>query len=219
MPGDNEFRRLGEFKKIGHRFFSPFRHVAALRPAGNGDLAARLRRLEDELAVRDAFTRYHYFYDMGDTDAIAALFAQDAILVNPRGTYIGRDQVRANYQFLVDRPGPVFHYATNVLVRVSDDGGEAWLTAFLWLVYTIKTAEAVADPREPSAGGGSYAIRWRKVDGAWLISESRLTLNYRVGFAPAAVGLRQAAPEPDLQESSRDWLDSDPDVAWPTRTR
>ncbi|AKS32115.1 nuclear transport factor 2 family protein [Mycolicibacterium goodii] len=215
MPIQNGNGQFARLKQLGNTVFGPFVQIAQAKPTRAATLEASLGRLEDELAIRDAFGRYHYFYDCGDADSVANLFTEDAVLVNPRGTYIGRAAVKRNYEFLMSRSGPVFHYATNVTVRVSEsDPDQAHSTAFLWCVHS--TGEDDRGRATTIGGaGGTYAIEWRRHDGEWLMAASRLTLNYRVGFTSPAGSTSALPPAPDLAESSTDWLRHDPDFAWP----
>src|SRR5215813_5459136 len=70
------------------------------RPVGT-TVESRLRLLEDERAVHDVLTRYTHFYDAGDIDGVMSVFHPDCTLVNPRGTYVGREAIRRNYAFLI----------------------------------------------------------------------------------------------------------------------
>jgi len=206
-----------ELKALGTSVFGPMLNLARRPAPRETDDARTLRRLRDELAIRDAFTHYHYFYDAGDADAIAELFTEDAVLVNPRGTYVGRAAIRDNYGFLVSRPGPVFHYATNVLVRLDDDGRSAWLTSFLWCGVAVASSTS-APPDGINGGGGSYSIRWRKEDGAWRMAASRLAWNFTVGFgAPHPSTETAVPPVPRIAETSTQWQADDPNYAWPQR--
>lgn len=207
--------RLASLKQLGGTVFGPFVHIAQSKPTSTAALEARVRRLEDEIAIRDAFSRYHYYYDCGDAESIAGLFTEDAVLVNPRGTYVGRDAVKRNYVYLVNRSGPVFHYATNITVRVDEDEpDEALLTAFLWCVNSVGQDEDGRATRI-GAGGGTYAVKWHRFDGTWLMAASRLTLNYKVGFTSPGGAKPGDPPEPDVAESSTDWLRDDPEFTWP----
>lgn len=38
-----------------------------------------------------------YYYDAAEIENIRTVFADDCVVVNPRGTYIGKEQIRQNY--------------------------------------------------------------------------------------------------------------------------
>jgi ketosteroid isomerase-like protein len=93
------------------------------------DVEKRLQRLEDELALHDLLSRYTYFYDGNDLDGVMSVFDDDCKLVNPRGSYFGKDAIRENYAHLISTRRFSFHAATNIAIRFLDDG-DAVMSAF-----------------------------------------------------------------------------------------
>jgi ketosteroid isomerase-like protein len=169
----------------------------------SGDLARRVQRLEDELALRDLLNTYTYYYDGSDLEGVVSVFTEDATLVNPRGTYVGAQAIRTNYAYNISNRKLSFHYASNVVVRVSEDGKEAAISAFY-------NAASVYASRSLASNGGSYSIRARKTAAGWKIAEMRITYNYRARLAadnPADT--LKPFPTPTRPESSKDWIGPD----------
>jgi ketosteroid isomerase-like protein len=101
------------------------------------ELEARLRRAEDELAIRDCIVRYGLAVDLGEADAVADCFTPDAefdvgggasqVDAN-RTVYRGRDQIKRNlvlgagHQSLLPNSA---HTIGPVLVQVEGDRATA----------------------------------------------------------------------------------------------
>ena len=163
------------------------------------DAEARLQRLEDELAVRDLLVRYTYFYDGKDLDGTMSVFDDECKLVNPRGSYFGKDAIRANYKHLISTRKFSFHAASNVAVRFLDNG-DAVMTAF-YNSIGIYPSGSIA------MVGGTYADKLSKKSGEWKIIERRITYNYRSRLAAEnPFDAAKPAPTPTHPETSRDWI-------------
>jgi ketosteroid isomerase-like protein len=171
--------------------------VARLPRSQPATVEARLRLIEEEQAARDLLVRYTYFYDAGDLEGVMSVFHDDGVLINPRGTYAGKDAIRRNYAFLISLSKIVFHLAPNVLVRVADDYEQAWMTAYYYGI-------AVAPDGKLIATAGTYADRLAKTGSGWQIIARRITYNFRNSLTPQPPTDMPAAPTPSRAESSRD---------------
>lgn len=184
--------RLERFAAFARGRWRPFRTLAAPD-------SARLP-VAEELAVRDVVTRYATCLDAGDLPALVALFDPDAILVNPRGTFAGRDAIERNFGWLIAHPRTVQHHVTNVLVRAL--GGDAWLTAYFQTTSTNASGEL-------RWSAGSYAMRLRGAGAGWRIADMRISDEYvhllKPGSGAAAAGAAGPPPEPTDVVSSVDW--------------
>ena len=179
--------------------------LARRRPERRSSLLERLRSIEEEAAVRDVLTRYTYFYDGADLDGVMSVFHDDCVLINPRGTYVGKNAIRRNYAFLISLSKIVLHFATNVMVRFSKDGKDAWMTAYYYGV-------AATPDRKLIATAGTYADHLVKVKDDWRILERRITYNMRHRLPPAPPGRMAGAPTPTRKQSSRDIVGSDSEM-------
>jgi 3-phenylpropionate/cinnamic acid dioxygenase small subunit len=65
-------------------------------------LRDRLARLEDLEAARGLLHAYATVLDDPDEDTVAALFAEEGVLTNARGTYRGRDEVAKGFRIAFD---------------------------------------------------------------------------------------------------------------------
>jgi hypothetical protein len=178
-------------------------HALARAPRPRPEsIEERLELIEGELAARDVLCRYAYFYDGKDLDRLMSVFHPEAKLVNPRGTYVGADAIRANYEFLMGLFRMVFHYAPNVMVRLLADGS-AWVTSYLFSV-------GVVGEEGFNANCSSYVARLVH-QGDWLIKEMRITSNVPIDLQRRHDPMRGFGepPEPTEETSSRDWIGAD----------
>nr|NIS34832.1 nuclear transport factor 2 family protein [Actinomycetota bacterium]NIU69581.1 nuclear transport factor 2 family protein [Actinomycetota bacterium]NIW31455.1 DUF4440 domain-containing protein [Actinomycetota bacterium]NIX23794.1 DUF4440 domain-containing protein [Actinomycetota bacterium] len=72
------------------------------------DLEARLRRVEDQLAIRQLVAEYGFAVDAHDLDRLAELFTPDAVWDMANGTMRmeGRDEVIGRYGAVIQTYGP-----------------------------------------------------------------------------------------------------------------
>jgi hypothetical protein len=170
-------------------------HALATMPRLRGNTPEeRLRLLEEEAAVKDVLARYTYFYDAADLDGVMGVFHDDCVLINPRGTYVGREAIRRNYGYLMSLSRIVLHFAPNAIVRLLSET-EAWMTAYYYGV-------AVTPERTLNGTGGTYIDHLVKHDGDWKIVERRISYNFRHALEPQPPSGRP--PEATRNESSRD---------------
>jgi ketosteroid isomerase-like protein len=135
----------------------------------NGD--ASLDQLREELALREALSRYTYAFDQGELDAVMTFFAYDCAVTDRHGvTHTGTDEVRANYKRLIETTHRRFHVWTNVVVRFSDGLREGWRIAYFYAYLA-----AVDEP--PHAVGGVVADHMAKEGGEWRIRERSVTVD------------------------------------------
>jgi ketosteroid isomerase-like protein len=88
----------------------------------------RIASLETDRELRDVLARYIDALDGGDLDAIMGFIHDDCVIVGPRGTLVGKDEIRRDYEFVLANSTARVHRATNVVVRpVADD--EAWIAS------------------------------------------------------------------------------------------
>jgi ketosteroid isomerase-like protein len=132
---------------------------------------ASLDELRQELAIREALARYTYSFDGGDLDAVMTFFTDDSAVTDRHGTtHTGFDEVRANYQRLIETTHRRFHLWTNVVVRLSDGLREAWRIA-----YFHAYLEPIGGP--PQALGGAVADHMVKRDGEWRMRERSVSVD------------------------------------------
>jgi ketosteroid isomerase-like protein len=204
LVSDDFLVRLSAFKSAASEMFGPALHIADRRIGSNESINAGHLRVISELAIRDAFCRYHYYYDGRDMDGLIKLYSPECILVNPRGTYFGREAVEQSFKYVVAGQGNILHYATNVMVRLDADPSSALLTAYF--VGVASAPGPAGSPRDLRASGGTYCNRYVKLGDEWLISEQRVTENFRTALTPLALGARGKFPSPSVEESSNDWI-------------
>jgi uncharacterized protein (TIGR02246 family) len=106
------------------------------------DLAQRVQRLEDLLAIHQLFVDYGRHLDAGDLDAYASLFAEDGeVLLGPLGRAKGRAAIRELMGRSLARPGGSYHIISSPQVVL--DGDRATATV-MWSVIARTAAGGAA---------------------------------------------------------------------------
>ncbi len=152
----------------------------------------------DVVAIEQVWSAYAYYNDTHDGPGAASLYTEDAIihftrndlgklsLNNGRGCRLtGRKDIATYYGFNrtgelgpegrngLPFPGSSHHMMTNHLVKVSDDGKTAMLTATLIYTATSNGGSRMANDGKGSriATTGTYRLYLRKTSEGWLIAE------------------------------------------------
>ena len=83
--------------------------------------------------IRAVMARYAVLMQTADADAIATLFAEDAVLEDPVGTpaHVGRDAIRTFFKTGFDATGGGMNFVWDGPVRVADVWGAAAATVKL----------------------------------------------------------------------------------------
>src|SRR5690606_21111928 len=130
-------------------------------------LAQRLQRVEDELAIRRILVDYSATQDARDYAAYAALFARDGEWVNGRTVHKGREAI---HQMLVDLYGPTpdgyqnndsYHITSNAQIDVQGDRATARSRHLL----VLRGPDGAPTP----ALAGRYEDELVREDGEWKI--------------------------------------------------
>lgn len=134
-------------------------------------LERQVQEVEDQLAIRDVFTRYGFAVDSADADATAALFGEDSVTTVDGGRFVlrGHDDIRgmvfgAEHQSIV----PGSSHAIDP-VHVTVDGDEANAVGYSHVDYSD---EHGVRPVRRSANW------WRllRTETGWTIVERRTQL-------------------------------------------
>lgn len=143
------------------------------------DLARRVRRLEDAEEIRRLKAMYCHYCDIGyDADGIASLMTEDAVWDGGRtfGVHHGREAIREHFRGASQRVTIARHQVMNPIIDVGVDGDDDSASG-QWLLF------------QPCTVGGeavwlaaTYHDHYRRVDGRWLIAETRIDVSF---FTPA----------------------------------
>jgi ketosteroid isomerase-like protein len=125
-------------------------------------------RLEAEFAARNLIARYALLLDARKIEAVAALFAEDAVLTVMGQTYAGRAMVEQWVRSLAANP-PGKHMASNTYVE--HDGDVRATSDFIFCVP--------ADGQWRCAVGGRYNDSFRKVGDEWFIWRRDIEIDTR----------------------------------------
>lgn len=140
--------------------------------AFTADEVQRLRELLEIDAIKKTKLLYSQFMDSRDVDALAEIFAEDAVCnFGPYGTWTSRKEIHEGYK-AVFSPGGAggsvepyggFHVTTNQWVELTSP------TTAVSRTYLIDTVHE-PDPRtNPIIWLGLYDEEYKKVDGVWQI--------------------------------------------------
>jgi SnoaL-like protein len=108
-----------------------------------GDIATRLRRLEDLDQIRRLFVEYKIVLDRQDFAAYADLFAEDGEFVAGPGVAKGRAAIREMVEampgsgLLARAPGDDYHVIVNPLIELDPDDPDRAHAELTWL-YVVK---------------------------------------------------------------------------------
>jgi ketosteroid isomerase-like protein len=151
------------------------------------DLEARLRRLEDIEAIKQLKARYcAYCDDDYDADGLASLFTEDAVW-DGGGTFgraDGRDGVRKHFAGASDRVTIARHQVMNPIVEIDGDSATGH-----WLLFQPCT-NAGSDGEQAMWLAATYADRYRRVDGEWLIAETLIDVAFFTPFDQGWMDMR-----------------------------
>jgi ketosteroid isomerase-like protein len=140
--------------------------AAAAQPA-DALLEQRLRRVEDELAIRRVLVDYSATQDAHDFDAYVALFARDGEWVNGSTVHKGHAAIRKMLVDLYGAPAPGFvnndsyHITSNPQIEVNGDRAKARSRHLL----VLRGANGQPTP----ALAGRYEDEFIREDGRWKI--------------------------------------------------
>lgn len=138
-------------------------------------LEARIARLEAESQIRQLIARYCFTIDDRQRDAIAALFAEDAVVRSEDGVMhaAGRDAIMAQYEGRFEALGPGAHYMHDVQLDFVGDG-------------SVEATGRVSAHAELERGGKMmiagirYADRYRNTAEGWRFQERVISFLYYV---------------------------------------
>lgn len=142
--------------------------------ADPADLAARLRRLEDEAAIRETLHAYGAALDYGDREQFLGCFTRDAEYVvtmrlTPDGgmTFRGHDELGAYFDGHTHAPG-AWHKHVTTNIRATVDGDTATADSYFLRV------DAGADPAPATVlASGRYRDTLVRDGGTWRIRSRR----------------------------------------------
>jgi uncharacterized protein (TIGR02246 family) len=133
--------------------------------------------IEDRLAIQDLYARYCWALDTGDTDGYAAMFTEDAEIVEEThegalDVRRGRAEVRALVRKFHERPDfPGHQHLMAQFVFEEDAEGRS----DHWIVRSYAWATENRPPEPPRLHWcGHIRDVVAKVDGVWLIRSKRI---------------------------------------------
>lgn len=132
------------------------------------DLDARLKRLEDTLAIQQLFVDYGLSLDAGDFPAYARLFSEHGELhLGPIGTAVGRREIEALMSRTMEgRVGTSFHIVSSPQITFVDDDH-----ARSQVMWTVVHRQKDGEPKLTMLG--RHVDRLVREDGDWKIASRR----------------------------------------------
>jgi ketosteroid isomerase-like protein len=126
---------------------------------------------DDVEAIRALIHEYAELIDLGQLDAVAALFTHGTWSSPGRGTPLrGAEQVRHAYDgvILYDGIPCTKHVISNVTIEINDDRTKATARSY----FTVLQARADF-PLQPVIAG-RYHDRFERVDGSWRFADRQI---------------------------------------------
>lgn len=154
----------------------------------SGDaLSARLRRIEDRLAIRDLQARYTIFIDDHDLASVAPLFAQQGRFRSADGVMdaVGREAICEQYRerFKALRFG--FHVTHDHLIDLDEDDPDR-------ATGIVSSHAEVVRNDQPMVTGMRYRDHYVREEGVWRFADRLLYFFY---YLPATKYI-EAMPTP-----------------------
>lgn len=169
------------------------------------DLAARVRRLEDRQELSDLAATYGRVVDDRDTDALRALYTEDAVFESTVGPVSGRDEVVDHYIERMRMFAASFHIPHSQTVEFQSEDEATGIVC------------AHAELGMPDGAfwvALRYHDRYRRTAEGWRFHERRVRQLYAMPLAELADGLSEggrkrwpgtAHAEAELPESLDSW--------------
>jgi ketosteroid isomerase-like protein len=151
---------------------------------------AQLALLRAEAQLRDEFMVYAYAYDNSDLDTVTGFFADDCVMVNPRGPVRGVQAIREKYRAQFSAGTMTRHIWSNIIVRFLDAvPSEAYVTAYHHTMMLSGERAVCAT--------GTDIRRLRETGGIWKITQRCVTIDVEYPVAPdsALTGAMGSGPE------------------------
>lgn len=139
-----------------------------------------LQAIHDERHIERALYAAARAMDNRDWDAVAGIFAVDAVGDLGTGRLVGRTAIVDLIRGFLDACGPTQHLIGNVTVTV--DGDDAVSAAYVHDMHLSK------DHTERYYTMGEYRDRWRRRDGRWQLVERVKDNRAWVGSLEAVFG-------------------------------
>ena len=151
------------------------------------DLERRIKVLEDIEEIRKLKYRYAtYCDDLGNPDAIASLFTEDAVWEGLVGKAQGREEIRLSY-IKTDQVRPfAIHLVMNPTIEV--DGDTARGTWYLLEPCTF------AEGNRAVWGAARYDEEYLRVNGEWKFQRLKLTSHFWTPFDEGWAKTRMHSP-------------------------
>ena len=132
------------------------------------DLVARLRRVEDVLAIQQLFVDYGLALDAGDFSSYARVFAENGELhLGPIGTAVGRTDIEALMTRTMEgRVGTSYHIVSSPQISFVDDDH-----ATSQVMWTVVHRHKNGEPKLTMMG--RHIDRLVREKGAWKIASRR----------------------------------------------
>lgn len=125
-------------------------------------------------ACHELIVRFALLNDARDAAGVAALFAEDGVMVRPDGSELeGRAAIAAAY---ANKPADriTCHHVGNVLVEVQSPGEATGTSSvLLWSASTADAAGPFGRPAQARQIIGEFHDRFVKTDAGWRIAERR----------------------------------------------
>lgn len=139
------------------------------------ELLARLARLEEIEAARDAAWRYARCVDEGDAGSLALVFAEDARLISRSGERRGREAIVEYYRQTLAEPLVRRHLLANPRAHWEGPGVVTVTSDFAFVYLHDASSTELRDGESPVVlGWGEYVDDVRVTDGVGEIVVKRM---------------------------------------------
>jgi hypothetical protein len=143
------------------------------------DLEARIRRIEDRLAINDLVVNYATLLDDAQWDALGELFTTDGVFGSPHSTTVGRAAIIENYRVKHAPFTWTWHDPHGVSVEFDDDDHARGTVIGYSELGNAETTVSTAI---------RYLDDYRREDGRWRFARRTVLSVYGLTLADRAAG-------------------------------
>ena len=139
-----------------------------------GDMAERLRALEDRVELQELVAEYGRAIDDRDLASLAELYTEDAVFDSTAGPVTGREAVLEYYRGQLDRYGMTYHYPHSHSITITGPDSATGV---------VSAHAELAIGETPFVVALRYLDDYRREGGRWRFRERRALQLYAAALA------------------------------------
>lgn len=171
---------------------------------GQPDLETRTRRLEDREAIRELVGRYGFVIDNRDTEGLAELFCEDAVLESQDGVMnsTGRAAIVQMFKGRFAVLGPTFHFTHDHAITLNESDPDAGIGLIASHAEVTRNGTAML-------AAIRYHDEYRREGSRWRFARRKLSFFYYVSVGEYVEAMKSPLRQRAYgDERPADWPES-----------